>query len=439
MNLVKKLSFIGLGLVALIATGFYLFLKVRESQSKEGLVHRQSEYVIKVAVDHILMNIAWNALQNPGYYSKKDTTRRASSSYWERTELGVQVPASVYLFSLDDDQATWYTLLQIDDKQKLQRFIMRYSDGDSSQIERHADTWWVSHKNNRISFLGDSKKVLIAFSLNKNPKREKMATIWARRDKHMVAIGTLGDFNFAGTDADIQWQKRNAEYAGNVSFASGHILSEVLFSNQLLKLPEQAKVRQLPESNVLNIHCQADIRAILEKYRKDLQRYNIPVDTLTQFYGGYMDVQWRKKDVLQTDSIITYDYDEDFNSIEKKELREEAVPNLVFTFKASPHLGDYLPQKMFYKFYKTITDDQIGLSTDLQLKNAYSYTISDTPIFVSYQRDTTVIRHLSWLPRIQDIKGIQIKGKAQGKMKNIIHAKIQLEKDDIHALYQILN
>ena len=436
MKLLKKIVFIVVGLIAVIAIGLYLFLAVRESRSKGGLVHQESEYVIKVAVDKILTDIAWNAISNPGTYFGKDSTDTTSDGKSSRN-LGISIPANVYMFALKDEEETWYTWFSVENQEQLQGFVRAELGIDSTGIEKENDFWWINGKDNRVVLLGDSKNVLVALSFDKKDKKAAMLKIWEGRTTAMVPIKTLTEFSFENT-ADIEWKQKGNDADANLSFKKGMITANWSLPNDILRLPQQAKVRQLPSSNVLNMYCQADIRPVLEKYENRLQRYNIPVDTLKNYYGGYMDIQWRANDVLQTDSIIAYDYDENFNAIEKKEIREEAVPNILFTFNASPHLAGYLPEKMFYKFYKRIEGKQIGLSTDANGKNEFPYVSTDHAFLLSYTRNEAAQRHLSWLSQFDRVEKVEISGRG-GEVANSFKGEVKLSEYGIHALYQLLN
>ncbi|WP_164122105.1 MULTISPECIES: hypothetical protein [Sphingobacterium] len=437
MKLLKKLILILVGLIALIAISLYLFLKVREQHSKQALVHSESEYVMRVSVDKILSDIARNAIKNPGYYLTKDTTSSTVPDRIKSSDLGLHIPASIYLFTFKDKEGTWYTLLEVDDHQKLQTFLRQRVVGDSIQIEQEGSNWWVSSNDDRMSFYGDSKQVLVALSLEKTGKKQEIMELWNQRIDHMLPISTAEDFNLENSAVDIQWQQRGVSTSGIMSFNQGMIALELSLANSVLRLPSEAQVRALPTSNVLNVYCQADLSPLLMKYKDNLKRYNIPVDTLMRYYGGYLDLQWRSEDVVQMDSVIAYDYDDNFNRIEKKELREESVPNLLFTFKASPHLKSYLPERLFYKFYKTMDGDQIGLSTDAEAKNNYPYHRTNDALHISYQHNDAVQRYLGWVPQLDNIKQILISGRGEG-VSSSFAGQVLLKESKIHALYQLL-
>src|SRR5690606_6431867 len=77
----------------------------------------------------------------------------------------------------------------------------------------------------------------------------------------------------------------------------------------------------------------------------------------------------------QQDTIITYDYDADFNSVEKKEIQEIHVPVIENVWKGDTQLAAALPEKLLYRFYKDVQDSLIILST----KKDPEFT----PLFVS--------------------------------------------------------
>src|SRR5690606_12065089 len=76
----------------------------------------------------------------------------------------------------------------------------------------------------------------------------------------------------------------------------------------------------------------------------------------------YVDVLVRSGTTAQHDSIISYEYDEDFSSTEKIEIQESSVLVIVGVWKGGMPLAAALPGALYYQFNKYITDSLIRLS-----------------------------------------------------------------------------
>lgn len=437
MKVFKKILFVFLGLIAFAAISLYVFLKVREYRSERGLVHSESSLVIKISIDRILEDIVLNALINPSYYFSKDTSATSTDRNKIRSDIGIGIPANLYLFSLADNPNTLYTTLIVQDDVKLHQFLERNLGNDTIKVKRKGHVWSFESNDHRISFIGDKEFAILSISLDKTSNAQQLDQLWTARTK-MKPVADLKEFLFDNKDADIQWKSRRGNLNGELSMLNGRIISTFTLPNDVLKLPVNASARKLSVGNVVSFYCEGDLRPLFEKYREVLNQYNIPVDSLKQYYGGYFDFQWSDTDVIQQDSVIAYDYDENFNMIEKREIREESVPNISFNIKASPHLATFLPHKLFYKFYQHINDDKISLSTAPTSQDGSSIIESEgTPLGLTYNYSDAVIRHFGWLPKVERISEVKIEGRG-GDVGNTFRMDLIVVDKHIHALYQLL-
>lgn len=437
MKIAKRVFFLVVGLIAVIAIGFYLFLQIREVRSRNVLVHGQSQSIVKIAVDRILWDIARNAITHPGYYRQEGKTpARPGASM--RPDEAVAIPANLYFFSTESDTLTFYAMLKVKDEQVLKVSLQYHLGIDSSAFAHDKGYWYVSSENKRFSFVGNDKEVLMAVNLDRLDKIERLRDMWHYRSKMMKPIKEMEGFDFGKEKADIVYYDRWNKNTATADFGQGKIISTADIALDLIHLTDKPQARVLPVGNVLNFYCHADLKPLFEKYRHTLSNYNIPIDTLKQYYGGYMDIQWKQGGVLQQDTVVAYDYDDSFELIPKKEVREEAVPNLILTLRMSPHLGAYLPQKIFYVFHQARKEDLIGLSTAAQFENSYAFEDTGQAFHMVYNRDASVMKYLGWMPCIDRIQSWKICGKRAAEKRTEFKSELTMADPHIHALAQLI-
>src|SRR5690606_40071303 len=64
---------------------------------------------------------------------------------------------------------------------------------------------------------------------------------------------------------------------------------------------------------------------------------------------SYTDLLVSSESTLQHDTVIMYDYDINFNRIEKTEIQEITVPIIENTWKGNQQFATSLPTKLFYR------------------------------------------------------------------------------------------
>ncbi|SEB98109.1 hypothetical protein SAMN04489761_2156 [Tenacibaculum sp. MAR_2009_124] len=96
------------------------------------------------------------------------------------------------------------------------------------------------------------------------------------------------------------------------------------------------------------INAKEVAKLISDEQKKKLKKITtIELDSITEFWNGELKTQ-----VLeiksQYDTIVSYDYDDDFNKVEKKEVQEKKVP-ISKAYLGGVELYSYLKRKSFIK------------------------------------------------------------------------------------------
>jgi len=434
MKRIKRVLIITLSLLLGIVIGLYIYLQIRDQASNRQLVHKDSSAILKVAVDDIAIDMLSNVLINPSMWQGSSTSDSTKVSGWTD---GIKIPANIYFFSIGNQLNDLYTYQKLKDEAKFLDRLLSVLHLDSSAIHSVADYWYVQSANGKISFMGNKDNVLVGLSSSSGAMLNKMQTIWAAREQQLLPIDKLQGFNGSTFDSDMLYVNLHNQDTYRFNFSMGKINVEAKVDAQAFGLKASSMVRKMDKDNILSFYCQADIGPFLAQ-RIPLFANNEELRNFLMYsYAGYVDLQWKKGQVVQQDTIIAYDYDDNFEPVEIQEVREELVPNLLMTIKGKSGTNDQIPDKLFYKVTKTVDKDYIILRT--ALTDTSSLLLEPATHFLSlqYNYDEAVKEALGSLDMLKGIKSIVLTGKEQEGKYAFLSGEIKLLESSLHPLLQL--
>ncbi|MCL7987307.1 hypothetical protein M8998_05055 [Sphingobacterium sp. lm-10] len=402
--------FLSLGLIAL---AIILFFSYRQMRSESQWVHRDATAIVEVKSDRIFRELAANALWNPSAYfgSERDTLADTVLQKLRPWNLGVSLPANVYFFSLPSGESSYFTILPVDDLPRLQQ-VLSTALNTSLNVE-NSSNWCGRTEDKSLYVVGNERYVVLGWNPSKTDTIvEPMQQMLASQDD-FIEIATLKAGKPKEATGDIVFWKPGEASFWSMDFRAGEIVIAGLLGDADWRFSNKPVGAIFPENNILSVRLLADIRPWLAKHEDMLQAQGLPWKDIEPYLGNYWELQWKNEAVLQADTIITYDYDDNFEMVEKRELRNETVPDLTLSFMASPHLLSYLPEKLFYKFYKKQAGQLLILSTNNARPAQGQELVPQTDLlYVRYQQPeiwNAPIPMPTWLQKIEraDIAGTQ--------------------------------
>ncbi|MGJ1432516.1 acyl carrier protein [Sphingobacterium spiritivorum] len=431
----KKVFLWILVVIIVVVLGVWGYLTVRQSASGDAQIHVQSKAVVRISVDRMLTSLAKNALIHPGtYFGGKKEPKRDSLERIKIWESGWDIPANVYLFSLQNDPNTYYTIQSLKDKEAFAKFL-KVNFALEPVLVEGSQFYFVQARNQRSAVLFSQDRFVVGFGLGAADR----LTIMRDLLENTKNLTTAKSMQLDTLEADLLYTDLQNKSLVKTNFYNGNIKLEGNIYTALWHAPEQATARQLDTSSVAYGWLNADLRPVLNQYKDSLERHKIPVDTLSKYLGGYVDMQWKKDPVKQIDTIVTYDLDDNFEMSEKKEVREAEVPDLQFVIRSSPHLAAYLPEKMFYKFKKQVKGDLIALNTGTpadftdtrnNVQNYfYMHLREDSWNRIFVKKDSGS----AW----NHIENITLSATRTTADWSVLKGEVKLKQRDIHALYQL--
>ncbi|WP_028297544.1 hypothetical protein [Olivibacter sitiensis] len=363
-------------IILLLAALAYFYY--RSKQSTKQQVPAIADALLVIKSDQLFKKISSNALAHPSYYWKlRQSAAEDTTATWN--DAGMDLPANLYGYHLPAFKAsTFFIHTPIKDSTTFLRFASKnfgihILPADSNKTR-------AISTDSVISMVIDQHQVIIGISLE---KEQTMSALYELlKDTSSIPVTQHPLY------PKLMESKADVVYAGeddyiSIDFDNGAIHAKGTFQTQLIHGAKRTRAKQFEENSIASFQLQADIDSLIRRNKAFLAKYSIPADTLTRYFGGYLDAEWKANWLEQQDTVITYGYDDNFEKTEQKEIRNTKVPEFYVRMKASPHLANYIPKQVVYQLHFNKRADTLtyGTGTD------FSSTIltEETPYFLRFQ------------------------------------------------------
>src|SRR5690606_11992893 len=95
------------------------------------------------------------------------------------------------------------------------------------------------------------------------------------------------------------------------------------------------------DSNAVSLWIQDSLTGFLSGRQFDIGGHALHGDSLLYHYKGHIVLEW-KGTVIQQDTIVNFDYDDNFELVETQEVVDKSVPEIYCSVLADAGLTDYL-------------------------------------------------------------------------------------------------
>lgn len=445
----KKFLKITAVIILLLPIFFVGIFKFRQHQADQIHIPKNTTALIKVSIDEIYKSLALNMIAHPGFYFK--SFKKDSTSKTDKLESGLTIPASIYFYTIKGQASTTlFTRFNIDDLSEFEAFLK-----NTLQLT-------VSKKQNGITY---AKNRLGNVALYFNSKNVAMAVSGKAANFGQILTDILKQKNFeplAGSDnyKTITNDKEHisfieGENGGNINFKNGELLFSYIRNQPVNTKFKTGIIHRIPnENSIVYLWYNGSLS---EHNTKSFQYKNLKIqpDTINKYFDDRLDFEWTKS-ITKTDSVITYEYNDDFEKVEKISLQENSLPlfSLQLDLK-SMGLKNYLSKiglinpdsgtvnkSIFplYKVYATETDKNLTFSTQRNLKSNTKKIKSDDFFYLSvnFLKLNAALKTPLIAGYTKALKGLEIKGNMiEGKSLKF-NGKMKLVNPEINSMYQII-
>ncbi|RZL39362.1 MAG: hypothetical protein EOO96_00850 [Pedobacter sp.] len=425
-------------------------LTYRNYSANQITIPENTTSLVKISVDEILKTLALNAISNPVHYFKSDTEKNIGRSF-KRIDHGLSIPANLYLYTIKDQPSTsFFARFKIRNLQNFEDFLSK------------AVGFKIKKGSNKLNY---AKSVLgnIAICYNEKSAAVVFSSHIANFDAALKDVLNEKDFKKMSDDEFSQLISSNSHIAfeenaqfGELDFKSGEISFNGIFNTPKgMKIKSGLNSHQPANTNnVINFWLTADFERNTKKEFK-LKNVLIEQDSLVKYYQGYIDMEWINT-IKQTDSIITYEYNDDFEKVQKVTLQQKDVPNFLINISADAlplknylarqnliHLDSAMVNKSVFPLYQVFVggnSKQVIFSTKRE-PSLHQYS-QKTNNFLSLNVNFKQLNRQFSLPIIsrylQSLKYLAVTAQATGDKKIALQGKLEMNNKDINALYQLL-
>ncbi|WP_298996908.1 hypothetical protein [uncultured Tenacibaculum sp.] len=356
--MIKKIAYTFLIVCCIIVTvGFFRY---NPTVIFAGKVPVSAETVIHINLREIEYNILTSFLEHP--LSQVDFKKSSAVKEKQRSLLDeIEVPSSVFLYTNQQE----FKGFLISNKVSVKNDFVEVLKETGFKEEKVGKT--TIYRKQQITCVVNNNKVQVLFKVDKSASVSK------------ELIETLDKGNYFSDDAEIFSNIKKHKSPIAFSTNKGGFFKVLVDEGQLSvegKLNENSDIF-LPFkagfetdaiatiSGKLNTEKLAKILTenISEKFRK---LTTLSLDSITTKWNGAMDFNLSSF-VEKSDTIVTYEYDDDFNKVEKKEIQNTITPNVTFNLEGEG-LCEYLHEK---EVIKQVDDNEV--LTLMPLFTTYSF------------------------------------------------------------------
>jgi len=343
-------------LVAAITWGYYIF---RQQESYKSLVHKKSKALLTISLDDILLNQFFGNWQSAATEGKDFASKLSILK-----ENGIDIRANIFLFALEDNPKSFYALFQLKDEQQFLKFLNEGIVVDSIENDILPGISYAYHQTNKIAFVWRGKELLVGlgFDIDKN-KKEMTQLIQSQDD--WISIEQFIQHPSILTRKSLRYSDISTDNFIEFDLKGDHLDVSGEFYSEHWNFPKEYLVRELTASGYVAkgwINITND--TIKSKLREVLREFPLSADSLmAHLDGNYIDLEVLKNTVIQTDTIVNYAVDENFETIEERTPYYSKVPNLRIAMHGDSELYQFFPSKLFYQWYQKGDHDFWILST----------------------------------------------------------------------------
>lgn len=358
MKLTLKIS---AAIILLLLISVYGYLQFRESSSYRQQLAKNASVVYKLNIDGLLKTIASDFIGNPGYYLKNNKNERRRPDF--------SFPANIFVYSLETrSPSTIFSSFTLSDTTGLNAFLKQALKIEHfvSTIEKRKENEPEAGKtvgtsaDHKITVVYNGTTLAIAYSFKREAVMEELNDILAQRNR----LEDQAPLMIALKKAKGHLSWTTTAYSGQVNFNDGEAEVEGSFPTEGWIIPDHPGLSVKFAENALvkiwlnakpNLAFTAKSAAISEmsETKKESGMPKVPgkpgpvtafkewsinglslsSDSLLKSYLGFASLEIGPG-IPQVDSLITYEYNDDFEKVAAVQLKKVMVPHLKLSIKA---------------------------------------------------------------------------------------------------------
>lgn len=434
-------------IVLLLLIFFVGVSKYRRYDAEQTLIPKNATSLIKINVDELYKTLFANIVSNPGYYFKSDF-KKDTSNKPDKFNNGLEIPASLYFYTLQGKSGIYFSRFEVKNVNDFENTLR-----DLLHLEITKKTEGINvakSKPGNVVIYYDSKSAAVSLSVKIENVDGTLMNILSQKNFIKVT-----ESRFKHTAKSVQHIAfETALHKGSVNFDNGVVnFSDMVTANEIIPTNTQSN-RGHNKDAIASLWLNADFKNITHRVFKT-KNFSIEADSVLKYYKGSVDFNWSST-IQQTDSIVTYDYNDDFEKVAKVSLQKRDVPQFSIAIHADANgLKNYLAKqkiinldsnqvnKSAFPLYQVFVESDLkklyfGTKRQMSFKNVPATSPDFFYFFINFEKLHKQSNMAQFSSYLKTYKTLQVTGKLIGGKQMQFDGNLTLMNKDINSLYQIL-
>lgn len=434
--------------LGLLLFSLWIYLQYKIKASYKTSVPPYANGVLRINVYELGKILFIDKCRHPSEWfsvsGNKDTTTTP--------ELGIDVPFNIFGYTVPQLKGTIIFSFVINNKNDFLAYLKKQQgisiDATSSIIK-------ASLPSSHCNMVFNDRELLVAFSWQPQPTID-VELLGELNNTNRI---TLKESEWKGVlqqDVPVQWLAKNGN--GQLVFQDKHLKCTATITNSLYTFRQSVLKPGLDVNAAIALSAFFDTKSnpVPTAYAVGTQRINL--DTTFHYLDG-ASVLVIDQSVQQTDSIVGYDYDDNFQKTQTVKVQTNNVPHICWQlYGDAPRLLDswekndlvstnypyHITDRLFplYKLWLSNTNDIMQLSTDPKepvLKPIMEQSPYCFEALVDFQKIKAQQLWPILVPYIQSLSQLNIRAKSGQDMHSLtVDAHLSWADKSRHPLVQIM-
>ncbi|WP_262246784.1 hypothetical protein [Parapedobacter soli] len=447
MPVIKRVFFIALAALLLITAACWGYWSYRQYRSYQTTIPSAATSLVRIHVDGLIRDIVWNVLWNGAHYR---STAGGQPHALRGAQTGSAIPANLFLYQIDhplsgEFPGIYFGSVAVKDPAAFaawlhSQFQMEVSQGQYGTIASSARCLVVIRPTRALFALLPTK-----------PKSDLTALTEILADMLQQDGGNVpvSKSDFHGITHDRgQVCVRTSHHRFAIGFKNG----KVSFSGHYETGHPPGPLADMPhfaDSNTASLWVQDDLAGFLQGRKFDIGDHTLYGDSLLRYYHGHLAMEW-KGTTTQRDTIVNYDYDDNFELIETREVVDKTVPEIYASIAADSALIGYLEREggmrgifpLFQVNTSTAPSGYVQFHTAPQPRTLPSGVAANNDL-LSLRVDFSKLRASDLpaviAPHIQAVESLELLGRPVSGGGVAVQALLRMENPRLHSLIQLID
>lgn len=448
-------------LLSIVSIFFYWgYTWYSNTTSLLGIIHKDADSAIKISVHDIKKTLLLDVVTSPSYYYNNTSFKRKEKPKDTIDTEGIDFsPYNLVLFTVPEPKNVWFTILNIKDANAFKNQIEEYvtSKGLTQKKDAENNIDWLQNKKQHWVCAWNTEKLIISVGLENSYSKSEMVfddvlkqnkVINSKKNNWITALSeSENHITYLDKKSNVTLQFKDGEA----------VLEGVVKTDDTEGYPKEVTYSKIPNASI-DFYWDANFKNVKNRKRfvkswsntSFFKKMNLELPKIAELTNGffYLGIQGT---TMQTDTIITYTYDDNFNKIAEKSFQEKEVPTMVLHLgKDKQSLKTYLSEQElitenhvftgmpFYQFYTEENPNQTIFKTgelNTPLESVTSTSFMNLSVNFSKAKEDVQIPQAT--PYFNLLKELQISAQQSSIDKITIEGNLSGVKEQINLLSQL--